>query len=99
MVGVSLKMANVFYGRPLSRTFVVQLHYVKFGQCTYVGMLRSKFDSSVENIGKRSIVVVVNILRYTILYIHQVPALRGFRITRTFSGTKMRVTRGLGIVR
>ena len=34
----------------------------------------------------------------TILYyIHQVPALRGFRITRVFSGTKMRVTRGLGV--
>ena len=36
---------------------------------------------------------------YYILYIQLLPALRGFRITRGFSGTKMRVTRGLGVYR
>ena len=69
---------------------------------TYVGMLCSKFDSSVENIGKHFIVVVVNytMLYYAILlyYIHLFPELRGFCITRGFSGTKMRVMRGLGVV-
>ena len=68
---------------------------------TYVGMPCSKFDSSVENIGKHCIVVVVyyTMLYYAILlyYIHLFPVLRGFRITRGFSGTKMRVTRGLGV--
>ena len=43
--------------------------------------------------------ILVLLLRYPILcytIIHLVPVLRGFRIMRVFSGTKMRVMRGLG---